>query len=407
MASSGDATALIDFELDRFEWSGPDRLDVGGRWSGLGDAVLGVPELIVELKDRAVRLTPTPPVSSTPGPAGEWGATFMWPERRPMQLGAARLEFPDGMVVDLPAASSGRLRFARRRFARVYRAPGALDEPDVAPPTDPVLPAVPITEPNGTPAAQAAPEPLPHQPPPREESREEPRAEAQPEEAAEAEPEPAPPAAAPEPGPEADTPAPSAESAPDTLAAHFEVVAAREELHAAREALDGAREDAERLRGDLARAGERREEDRRRFLTELERAREVAVEALRGERETAAETLAAAHAELDGARDAARRLEEERAQARQALAQAAAELADERQETARLRDELDEAEERVGEAERVRHELAAAQAEREVAQAGELATAQTALEASEQRERRVRQRLEALRKGIEEALAGE
>ena len=28
MATADEATALIDFELDRFEWSGPDRLDV-------------------------------------------------------------------------------------------------------------------------------------------------------------------------------------------------------------------------------------------------------------------------------------------------------------------------------------------------------------------------------------------
>src|SRR3954454_5828489 len=108
----------VSFELERFAWAGPERLEVGGRWSGLRVLQLGSPELIVELKDHIVRLAPLSLAPPRVGPDGEWSAAFFWPERRPMSLGSARLEFPSGIVVDLPQASSTRLRF-RHRSAHV------------------------------------------------------------------------------------------------------------------------------------------------------------------------------------------------------------------------------------------------------------------------------------------------
>src|SRR4051794_3759643 len=122
----------VSFELERFAWAGPERLEVGGRWSGLRVPQLGSPELIVELKDHIVRLSPLSLAPPRVGPDGEWSAAFFWPERRPMSLGSARLEFPSGIVVDLPQASSTRLRF-RHRSAHVRMAAPAPDDAAPAP----------------------------------------------------------------------------------------------------------------------------------------------------------------------------------------------------------------------------------------------------------------------------------
>src|SRR4051794_12237911 len=128
-AEAPAAAEQVTFELERFAWAGPERLEVGGRWSGLGDEQLGSPVLTVELKDHALRLSPLALAPPRLGPHGEWSAAFFWPERRPMSLGPARLEFPTGLVVDLPQASSTRLRFRHRsahvRMAEPPPAPGA------------------------------------------------------------------------------------------------------------------------------------------------------------------------------------------------------------------------------------------------------------------------------------------
>src|SRR3954447_19676912 len=127
----------VSFELDSFAWAGPERLEVGGRWSGLRDHQLGNPELIVELKDHIVRLSPLSRAPPRVGTDGEWSAAFFWPERRPMSLGPARLECASGIVAELPQASSTRLRF-RHRSAHVRMpaprraaADGAAPDPDV------------------------------------------------------------------------------------------------------------------------------------------------------------------------------------------------------------------------------------------------------------------------------------
>ena len=72
-----------------------------------------------------------------------------------------------------------------------------------------------------------------------------------------------------------------------------------------------------------------------------------------------------------------------------------------------LQDALGHAERRAQEAESMRDELAAAQGAREAVQARELATMQTARDAARTDHERTRERLEALRRSIEEALGDE
>jgi hypothetical protein len=110
----------LSFELERFAWAGPERLEVGGRWSGLNLPQLGSPELIVELKDHIVRLSPLSLAPPRVGPDGEWSAPSLAgaPAHEP-RIGATRV--PERDRRRSAQASSTRLRF-RHRSAHVRMA---------------------------------------------------------------------------------------------------------------------------------------------------------------------------------------------------------------------------------------------------------------------------------------------
>ena len=50
----------ISFELERFSWTEPDRLEVIGRWTGLEGRRLGRPVLTLTLDDERHRVTALP-----------------------------------------------------------------------------------------------------------------------------------------------------------------------------------------------------------------------------------------------------------------------------------------------------------------------------------------------------------
>lgn len=86
------------FDLERFDWAGPDRLEVAGSFAGLGDAPGDAPVLVVHGADRVHRL---PAVSDAAAPVdGPWQAAFAWQEA-PEPFEAAELELGE-LTIALP-----------------------------------------------------------------------------------------------------------------------------------------------------------------------------------------------------------------------------------------------------------------------------------------------------------------
>ena len=101
-------TREVSFELERFAWSEPGRLEVVGRWSGLEGRRLGRPVLRLEAEGRKRRLTAMPGGHLVPSDAAEWRAAFAY-EGDPEQVGPVVLEL-GRLVVDLPAPRRRRRR---------------------------------------------------------------------------------------------------------------------------------------------------------------------------------------------------------------------------------------------------------------------------------------------------------
>jgi hypothetical protein len=89
----------VAFELERFGWSEPGRLEVVGRWSGLEGRRLGRPVLTVEAGGQRRRLTAMPGGQLTG--SGEWRATFAC-DADPTAIDGVVLEVGRRLVVDLP-----------------------------------------------------------------------------------------------------------------------------------------------------------------------------------------------------------------------------------------------------------------------------------------------------------------
>jgi hypothetical protein len=103
----------VAFELECFEWA-DDRLEVAGRWKGLGPRRLSRPVLTVETEaGRRKRIVALP--GGQMGGIGEtWRASFSWPGD-PGEITGAALEVGGNLVVDLPLPDRKRRR--RRRPA--------------------------------------------------------------------------------------------------------------------------------------------------------------------------------------------------------------------------------------------------------------------------------------------------
>jgi hypothetical protein len=101
----------VAFELECFEWA-DERLEVAGRWKGLGNRRLSRPVLTVETATaRRKRIVALPGGHMGAG-AETWRASFAWPGD-PADITGAALEVGGSLVVDLPLPDRRRRR--RRR----------------------------------------------------------------------------------------------------------------------------------------------------------------------------------------------------------------------------------------------------------------------------------------------------
>ena len=94
------------FELKRFTWAAPDRLDLSGTFTGLADEPTGEPALVVDGAAGVHRLPAVAGSVSGP-PAGMWGAAFAWLQA-PEAFERASLEFASGVRVELPQPDAKR-----------------------------------------------------------------------------------------------------------------------------------------------------------------------------------------------------------------------------------------------------------------------------------------------------------
>jgi len=119
----------ISFELDRFEWAGPDRLEVEGTWHGVRRR-LPRPTLVVEVGGKPRRLRALPEAG---GSSERWIAAFRWEGEMP-KLPGAELELGRGIVVDLPRPRRSSSSSSKARGAPAEPLPASSrDEREAAP----------------------------------------------------------------------------------------------------------------------------------------------------------------------------------------------------------------------------------------------------------------------------------
>src|SRR3954451_14047883 len=126
MAREDTASNGATFQLDRFEWAAPDRLEIAGSFAGIEPPRMA-PTLVVGAADGPRRLTATPVDSPVDGE--QWTAAFLWQEP-PVPFEQVELELGDGLSVVLPAPGSGdaalAIRGAPRPAAETLRSQAAL-----------------------------------------------------------------------------------------------------------------------------------------------------------------------------------------------------------------------------------------------------------------------------------------
>jgi hypothetical protein len=92
--------ATETFELKRFVWATPDRLEIEGRFAGLRVEAIDRPVLVLRGDEQTHRL----PAINDEAPSadgGDWRAAFAWLEA-PTAFGTAELELGEDLVVELP-----------------------------------------------------------------------------------------------------------------------------------------------------------------------------------------------------------------------------------------------------------------------------------------------------------------
>jgi hypothetical protein len=94
------------FELARFEWADPTRLEVEGTWNGVS-RLRARATLVIEVDGRRRRLRALAGDGGTPE---KWSAAFGWDGDGIPRLEGAELEVGHGIVVDLPRPRSSKAR---------------------------------------------------------------------------------------------------------------------------------------------------------------------------------------------------------------------------------------------------------------------------------------------------------
>jgi hypothetical protein len=126
----------VVFEVERFEWTESDRLEVTGRWYGLRGHRFVRPVLTVEADDGSRRMLAL--LDHKPWAAGDgepWIAAFPW-EGEPVGVAAAELAVAPSLAVDLPApkAQGRRRKPASTGTARAARRGSRASKPKAKPP---------------------------------------------------------------------------------------------------------------------------------------------------------------------------------------------------------------------------------------------------------------------------------
>ena len=99
----------ISFELERFEWVTPERLEVEGSWNGVRRLVRAT--LLIEVDGETRRLRALPGDGGSPE---EWSAAFAWEGKEMPKLEGAELEVGRSIVVDLPRPRTSKARGAAK-----------------------------------------------------------------------------------------------------------------------------------------------------------------------------------------------------------------------------------------------------------------------------------------------------
>jgi hypothetical protein len=103
MAPAGE----VSFELERFEWTADDRLEVVGRWIGVRGRRVSRPALTVDAGGRRHRVSGA--TVSNGDPEASWRASFAWSSARG-EIAGAELEVGRSLVVELPPPRRRRRR---------------------------------------------------------------------------------------------------------------------------------------------------------------------------------------------------------------------------------------------------------------------------------------------------------
>jgi hypothetical protein len=108
------------FELARFAWGAPDRLELSGKFIGLPELPDEPPTLVINGEDGVHRLPVVGGSRSGPPRDGQrWDVVFAWQEP-PVALASAELEIGRDIVVELPEPAAKRTR-PRRQTLSVSR----------------------------------------------------------------------------------------------------------------------------------------------------------------------------------------------------------------------------------------------------------------------------------------------
>ena len=140
MATENQTPAVVTlmtaptFELRRFAWGTPDRLEVSGMFGDLPATPADAPVLVVRAGETVHRLPAVP--DSLDGPPADgrvWQAQFAWQDP-PVAFRGAELQLGADLIVELPEPGSKR-RLARPRMLKVRTAPagGADPRPEIKP----------------------------------------------------------------------------------------------------------------------------------------------------------------------------------------------------------------------------------------------------------------------------------
>lgn len=114
---------VVTFELERFEWAAPDRLQLAGTFAGLAGADTDAPTLVVHGAEHTHRLAAVADEQTEPPQDGRrWTATFAWAEA-PEAFNAAELHLGPDVALELPEPRPGPRPFGGRQLkARQTRA---------------------------------------------------------------------------------------------------------------------------------------------------------------------------------------------------------------------------------------------------------------------------------------------